>query len=644
MTDRIRHRGPDDEGFLFLDRTLQRAEICFGSDTPKSVFHSGYHYTTGLIDLKSANQEFYIGLGHRRLSVIDLSSAGHQPLSYDHGKYWIIFNGEIYNHNELKNELIRFGHTFISRTDTEVIVAAYKQWGKECLSHFNGMWAFILIDIYNKKAFIARDRFGVKPLYYWRAPNGLLAFASEIKAFTSLPGWQAILDKQMAFDFLEWGITDHTSHTMFDGVSQLRGGHYIELALGEQYATIQPSKYYEIRSRRSNLDFYEASNIFKNLLNDSVRLRLISDVPVGSCLSGGLDSSSIVCLMNDILHQEGDKNLQRTFSAYSEEKSTDESEYIEEVIEKRKIESNVITPTLEYFSENIDDLVWSQDEPFNTTSPFAQWCVFKLAKNKGIVVMLDGQGADEILAGYHNSFETYLASLLKKGKIFTFIREFKAIKDLYKYNNANIIKKIIDVSISDEPKYLIKKILNDRRKPIWYDSSVLQTKGSDIILECLRRRTTLVDLILTEVEFTSLPKLLKFEDRNSMAHSVEARVPFLDYRLVEFALSVPDDFLIKRGITKRILRQSMDGIIPEKIKNRVTKLGFATPEEHWLRSNPELFLELMKKSIGSSNGIIRIEGLDNIKKMIEGEIEFNTQAWRAICFGIWSKQFNVKLT
>jgi len=265
-------------------------------------------------------------LGHRRLSILDISPYGHQPLCDSSSRYWIVFNGEVYNYKEIRDELEALGHLFVSGTDTEVILNAYNQWGKDCLNHFNGMWAFIIFDTKNGNLFVSRDRFGVKPLYYWYSPEGFLAFASEIKEFTVLPGWKAKLNGSRAYDFLvsEAGLANHTSETLFQDVYQLRGGEAVEVQVSTLSTKLPIYRWYDLKINKFDITFEEAEKEFLELFQDAIRIRLRSDVPVGSCLSGGLDSSSIVCIVNDILKEEKLEEIQQTFSVCSDVEVFDE--------------------------------------------------------------------------------------------------------------------------------------------------------------------------------------------------------------------------------------------------------------------------------------------------------------------------------
>jgi asparagine synthase (glutamine-hydrolysing) len=378
-----------------------------------------------------------VALGHRRLSIVDVSPAGHAPLSY-RGRYWITYNGEVYNYLELRAELEALGHRFVSHTDTEVVLAAFDQWGAASLSRMNGMFAFAIADRERLTVFVARDRWGIKPLYYWASPAGFMAFGSEIKQFSVLPGWSPRMNGQRVYDFLNWRVTDHTAETLFAGVHQLRGGEYLELpwpAPGASAgcapnAPMATRRWYELRPALFSGSFDDAAARFRELLTDSVRLRLRADVPVGSCLSGGLDSSSIVCAMDRLL-RAGGGGVQKTFSAYSEDPRFDEREYVEEVVRHTAVEPHAVTPGMDGAFDALGCMTWHQDEPFSSTSIYAQWNVFRLARENGVVVMLDGQGADEQLAGYHTFFAPRFAGLLTAGRLPTLWSEVRATRRLH---------------------------------------------------------------------------------------------------------------------------------------------------------------------------------------------------------------------
>lgn len=586
-----------------------------------------------------------VALGHRRLAIVDLSEAGAQPMAWGE-RYSIVFNGEVYNHHELRAELEALGHRFHSHTDTEVILAAYAVWGADCLHRFNGMWALLILDHEQRTLFAARDRFGVKPLYYWRTPDGALAFASEIKQFTVLDGWQARLNAQRAYDFLAWGVSDHTDETMFAGVFQLRGGQSVTVALDQagDGARLPVQQWYTLQASAWQGDYAQAITRMRELLDDAVRLRLRADVAVGSCLSGGLDSSSIVGLMNRQLREQGATDRQKTFSACAHEKRFDERPHMETVIASTGVDAHFVYPaTADLFAE-LDKLVWHQDEPFGSTSIFAQWKVFELAADKGVKVMLDGQGADEQLAGYMIFFGPLFAGLFRRGRWLRLWRELRAAHRIHGMSLLQACKHLVNILAP----LSLRNRLRERAgygavRPAWLalDADIA---CEDPFARRGARTTSIAALCRSQLESTNLQMLLHWEDRDSMAHSVEARVPFLDYRLAEFLIGLPDDWKLSDGITKRILREAMADVVPDSIRWRMDKMGFVTPEESWMRrEDPERFRTLLASAINDSRGVLRADAMQVLDDMIAGRSAFSFLPWRMICFGAWMRLYGVQV-
>ncbi|WP_435641555.1 asparagine synthase (glutamine-hydrolyzing) [Micavibrio aeruginosavorus] len=641
----IQHRGPDDEGYVFFNRN-EPPHVLFGTDTP--IVHG--NPVPEWFPSRSINTDIIdsaVGLGHRRLSILDLSPFGHQPMCYDGARYWITYNGEIYNYLELRKDLESLGHKFITETDTEVILAAYSEWGSDCLNRFNGMWAFAIYDRIENRVFLARDRFGVKPLYYWFSSKGDFYFASEIKQFTTIPGWEAVLNYQKAYDFLVWGVTDHTDETLFDRVFHISPGHYAEIDVSfgvrNDFGRIDLRRWYKIEKKcSSGYSFDELSSKFRDILKESVRLRLRSDVPVGSCLSGGLDSSSIVCLMRDILLESGSNNIQKTFSALSQVQEFSEEKWIKKVVDKTSAEPHVVCPNLDDLFDVSTTLTWHQDEPFGSTSLFAQWSVFELAAKNNVRVMLDGQGADEQLFGYHGALGIRLGSLFRAGRWKQMVREMILVHKNLGYSYGFLLEKWASAIVP----YFLQNVLRSfsRRTvpaPGWVNWSLLQVNQTSPFRG---KEGSVYDYCNAQMTSTNLQMLLHWEDRDSMAHSIESRVPFLDYRLVEFSMSLPDDYKIFDGVTKLILRASMSGTIPDDIRDRVDKVGFATPEEVWIReANPDLFRRKLEESIKNSKGVLNEECLGILEDIIAGRRPFNFCIWRMICFGEWMKLFSVRV-
>lgn len=644
MTGAVTHRGPDDEGFaLFCD--TGEPVLFSGAGTPDSVLESAFPYAPLSRAPPTVAGTVRVALGHRRLSILDLSPAGHEPMCTPDRRYWLVYNGEVYNYRELRAELEAVGHAFRTGSDTEVLLHAYAEWGRDCLNRFNGMFAFVIYDRETGTIFAARDRFGVKPLYFWFSPEGLLAFASEIKQFTVLPGWKARLNHQRAFDFLTHALLDHTDETMFAGVHQLRGGEAAEFRVTELDTSLPVFRWYDFQPDRLRRNYEDACDRFRELFIDSVRLRLRADVPIGSCLSGGLDSSSIVCVANDLLKAEGKEEVQRTFSATTTVKRFDESDYIHAVVDAREIDAYYTCSTMDDLMEEIDRIIWHQDEPFGSTSIYAQWSVFRLAARTGMKVMLDGQGADEQLCGYHTFFPVRYADLFRTGRWLQLARELRTAEERFGYSPKRSITEMAFFVLPDS----IRRPIQERRfkdmvTPVWINTDTLRAdlRINDILPP--NHRTD--DLSYSQLFFSSLPMLLHWEDRDSMAHSIESRVPFLDYRLVEFVTGLPTDYKLAGCRTKQVLRDGMKGILPEVIRERQDKIGFATGEVEWIRQQePDLFRSMVVAAIEGSHGVLNEEARRQLEEVISGERSYTTDyfIWRWICFSRWMQVFEVAL-
>ena len=644
MSDLIRHRGPDDVGFLLIESSNKSLVNLGGNDTPKNVYESKIDYKPNKSISEYDISIVTHAIAHRRLSILDLSPNGHQPMSYLNRRYWIAYNGEIYNFIEIREELKALGYEFLSNSDTEVILASYVEWGNECLNKFNGMWAFIIYDNETQTSFIARDRFGIKPLYYWIAPDNTFCFSSEIKSFTKFPNWKSDLNHQMAYDFLVWGIMDHTDETLFEGVYQLKPGSYAildEKTILEHKKRISLKQWYTLSPKKFKGSFQDATNSFKNLFENSLNLIIRSDVPIGSCLSGGLDSSSIVCATNDILKKKYKDFTQKTFSACSDFEHINEKKWIDEVVNKTNVDSHIVYPNVVDLLNNISELIWHQDEPFGTTSIFAQWKVFQLASENNVKVMLDGQGADEQLAGYNGFFNTLNASFFKRMKFISFLKSIYHIKLIqgtsYLSSILEMFKQLMPENIKQPFRTLLAKT---ESKPKWYKSKHKIRYTNPIN----SGSTEVLEMSINQLTSSNLQMLLHWEDRDSMAFSIESRVPFLDYRIVEFVLSLPDDYKIKNGITKLILRESMSNIIPDKIRDRHNKIGFATPEEIWLKDlGKKEFKDRYSKTIKFSDQLFDSSLTNRLDEILDGKKPFSFLPWRVICFGEWVKLFNVNI-
>lgn len=644
----VRHRGPDDEGYAFIARDERPTLACGGVDTPAACYGTHAPHAPRAPHAGTAPAGSVVALGHRRLSIVDLSPAGHQPMSYGDGRFWIVYNGEVYNHLELRAELEALGHQFASHCDTEVVLAAYAQWGEDCLHRFNGMFAFVLVDRAERRLFAARDRFGVKPLYYWISPTGAVAFASEIKQFACMPGWQARIDGQRAYDFLNWSLLDHTERTLFAGVHQLRNGECVGIdfaANPRDRGRLACRRWYELRPATFRGSYADATAAFRDLFFDAVRLRLRADVLVGSCLSGGLDSSSIVCVMGALLREHGAADRQRTFSACSPEARFDERTYIEAVADALALDARYVYPEPGQAFDELDELTWHQDEPFGSTSIYAQWCVFRLAAQAGVKVMLDGQGADEQLAGYHPYFGLRLAALARRGRLRELAAEVSALRRMHGYGAGWSLKQTLNYCLPEWLRQPLRLLAGKPAAlaPAWLDVMRLGAEPADPFLGADGTQPgDVYALSHAQLTRTNVQMLLHWEDRDSMAHSIESRVPFLDYRLVEFVLGLPEEYKLAGGTTKRVLRASMQDLLPEKVRTRTDKLGFVTAEEVWLRRDvPSRFEEAIDAAITHSHGVLRGRLRESFDRVRRAERAFDHSIWRAISFGAWMRRFGV---
>ena len=622
-TELVRHRGPDDEGYLLWDGSPQ-PHVFAGSDTPRAVRDA-----LGLGDLPGA-ADWRVAFGHRRLSIIDLSPAGHQPMVHRMSGLAVCYNGEIYNHVELRRELKQLGHEPRSHSDTEVLLHAWLEWGPASLSRLNGMFAFVLLDPRSGGSLHAvRDRFGVKPLYFARV-NDAIAFASEIKQLRSLPGFVPRLDETVARDYLAFGLIDHTSRSFDAGITQLRGGERAVVHLDDARLPTRIERWYDPKPMAFRGTAADAANEFRARLAESVRLRLRADVPVGSCLSGGLDSSAIVCLAQRALTEQHEAPTQITITACYDEQRYDEWRYAEQVVRQTDARAVRVWPSIERLQAELNLQLWHLDEPVGSTSQFSQWCVFDGAAEAGLKVMLDGQGSDEQLAGYGGSDAALYAGLLRRGAIgrlaseaWSFRRRHGAIPIaqmlLAVRNVVPPVDAVLPSSVRLAPAY-----------PEW-----LVAHDGDAFARSAPR--DLNDYLREQLLVTSLPVLLRYEDRNSMAWSVESRVPFLDYHLVEFLAGIPDRLKLRNGVTKWLLREGLRDVLPEAIRTRADKMGFVTPEELWLtQTATEWFREGIRAAVDASPQLFdRRKTMAMIEATITGKRFFTFEPWRILCFGRW---------
>jgi asparagine synthase (glutamine-hydrolysing) len=577
-----------------------------------------------------------VALGHRRLAIIDLSDGGRQPFASADGKLQLIHNGEIYNYLELRRELEGKGHRFRTATDTEVLLASYREWGERCVERFNGMWAFAIWDTERRRLFCSRDRFGVKPFYY-RFEESRFVFASELKAFRHDPRHPLAANLHVVRDYLEQGRLDHTAETFFAGILSLPAAH----SLVVDSAGLQVTRYWALERRDPPAG--DAAERFRELFLDAVLLRLRSDVPIGTALSGGLDSSAIACAVDHLLDfDHGVKrtvgSIQNVFSAFFEDPGLDERPYARAVIDQTGATAHWVSFSSDELLESLPAIVEAQDEPFGSTSIVAQWHVMKAAAQSGVKVMLDGQGGDEVLAGYPAYWGSRFADLLATGSLVRLWSETSAYR---RVQNATVAATAVAIARPFVPEPA-RVLLRARRTgagalvgPRLTRESRERSNGGGPYPDHLRQ---LLHLILTR---QGLPELLHYEDRNSMAHSVEARVPFLDYRLVEFLFSLPGSQLLHAGRTKHVLRDGLHDLLPEPVARRTDKLGFETPHARFFRERlGELAADVFASKPFADRGFVnppaaraRLEAHRN------REVDAGFELWRALSLELWARAF-----
>lgn len=586
MNEIIRHRGPDGNG-MFIDGNA--------------------------------------GIASNRLAIIDLRETANMPLYDVDNRYVIVFNGEIFNYIELRNELKQKGHKFHTDSDTEVTLNAYKEYGEDCLDKLNGMWSFAIWDKHEKTLFCSRDRYGIKPFYYYRDSNRLI-FGSEIKQILSC-GVDKSVNDEIIYDYLVFHFIDHTGQTFFKHINKLQAGHKFTIKNGE----FKLSRWYNLPEENIITDTKNLYNDFYNLLYDSVRLRLRSDVEVGSCLSGGLDSSAIVCIMHDILHNEGKAEIQKTYTAVFNDPAIDERPFVEEVVKQTNSTKYYLFPDVQTFRKDLDSMTYHQDEPYTGATVFAQWCVFKKIHETGIKVVLDGQGSDEILLGYFSFFPFHLKrSMINPVK---FVTEY--IKGV---NTTNLgFNKFTQNLIYFNTGWVrYRHVLKNSRQFV-NEGFISSHSRRDVFNEMIAASSLKANR-LSNLWNISLPSLLRYEDKNSMAFSVEARIPFLDHRLVEYIFSIPFDKLIHKGWTKHVLRESLKGKIPEDIRMRKGKLAFSVPQKQWLKEMSDYLIDTFSNDFRAGKYIDK----DKMIALIKSGNYNDKVLYRAFALEKWMKVFDLK--
>lgn len=587
MNNKIPHRGPDGEGIHFIDLTK--------------------------------DNKFKVGFGHRRLKIIDLSAAANQPMISACGNYIIIFNGEIYNFKKLREELLEKGYPFNSQGDTEVLLNAYKEWGKACLIKIKGMFSFIIYNIQTKKVFIARDRFGIKPLYYWFSPKGFFAAASEIKQFIELPGWEAKANIERVEDFLSQGLQDHTHETFFQDVYQVHAGHFYEGNLEPHYQLLT-TPYYFLENNTQIKVCSDTDKGFRNLFFKTLEEHLEADVEIGAGVSGGLDSSSIVY---GLKHINPSFHL-KTFSTYSVDKDFDERSYIQKVSQDISDDAHLIHPQGVDFFNLLSKITWHHDEPVGTPSIFSEWFVYAYVSQTNVKVTLEGHGADELLCGYLEFVPFYLKHLWQKRKYFSLFKEFFYVAFNYLWIVPRLLRKRTNPQLLQWPARFFKKVeaLTEN-----LNYSPLPSANAQ-------------NWRISQLRHVSLPKQLHWADRDAMAHSIELRIPFLDHEFVDFLMSCPISLMFRQGWSKFLMRKALKKVVPKTILKRRSKIGFPSLcELDFLKEKKVSYF--IEKSL--ENLPFKEEVFQNIQTA-KNHHSYDMVFWRILALTVWIDQFKVKFT
>lgn len=607
MSQAIKHRGPDGEGFAFFSQT--KSLSVYSNETPQINKESATFLFNPTTSIQNLDLNYDLAFAHRRLSIIDLSESGHQPMCDTKGDYWITFNGEVFNYIELREELKNIGHVFVTQTDTEVVIEAYKEWGFECLQRFNGMFAFALFDKKNNQLFCARDRVGVKPFYYSNT-NDAFAFASEYKAFLKSKLIAFEINETQQFDFMVNGNLENTEQSLFKGIHELKPSHYLVYDLNSH--TLNTINYYllpkQTINNRSEVEIIQA--IEEKLVN-AISLRLRSDVEVGSCLSGGLDSSIIAGVVK---YLQPNKQM-KLFTAVFPNEQFDETNYAKLVSNHVSGKWQTVSPTAEDFFRDIESLNYFQDLPVWSTSTYSQHRVMKLAAENNIKVVLDGQGADELFAGY---LHHYMA--LWKGDLgFNTLKQIdeakETIPNAYKLFGKQLLKDAFGLSINYSNYFV-----NDKKQ------------------FCKSKNEKLANTLNEQLSLDyngKLKSFLKCEDRCSMAFGIESRVPFADdLELVNYLFSIQGKLKIKNGISKYLLREASKRFIPQQIYNRKDKVGFETPLAKWFIPYKTHIIDTIKQQLDFVNH-------DFLNSNFESLLEHKpTFLLRLYSFSIWKKVYN----
>jgi asparagine synthase (glutamine-hydrolysing) len=610
-------------------------EFKFDSDRVLKKMHHRGPDGSGSIFIETNTGDLYFG--HTRLSILDLSHAGSQPMFSSDKHFLITFNGEIYNYLELRSELINLGHIFISDSDTEVLLTAFSQWGVECVHKLKGMFSFAIFDKNNDRILLFRDAFGIKPMFYFVNENQF-GFSSELDPLKEIYGGKLDYNLQIIYDYLVHATYDHTDSTFYKEFNELRPGHIMTINLNDLSSKV--SKWWNPKLNiASSIEYKDAVKLLRQKFLENIKLHLRSDVPIGAALSGGIDSSAVVCA---IRYLEPNMPL-NTFSFIADGKKYNENKWVDIVNDHVGAIPNKIFISEDDMVNDISDLIKTQGQPFGSTSIYAEYKLYKSIKEKNISVVLNGQGADELLAGYDGYFGYSMLSMLENKKYLDSIKFFNS----WVYNgNRSYIQGIMEFGQNVLPNKMysiFRAFLGRNFTPrelnidLFKEQNVKFEEFRDKRLSMYFGRRV-IERLQNSINRRGLPALLRHGDRNSMRWSVEGRVPFLTSDFAEFLLSLPENFLISRkGVTKNIFRDAMSGIVPDVILNRKDKIGFETPTDDWLKKYLSLELPRIEEAIQGFNFLNKDNYMNILREYENGRKKIDWKTWRMINLAMWLK-------
>lgn len=613
------HRGPDDWGAF----TLGPGGGQCGRQMP------------------DAGEAHSILLLHLRLSIIDLSEGGWQPMTSADGKHVLVFNGEIYNYLDLRRELEAHGHTFRSRSDSEVLLVALRHWGRDALTRLNGMFAFAYVDLASQTALLARDPFGIKPLY-WAPTDQGIAFASELPGLLALTESARSVVPERLYSYLRFGVTDHGDGTLLQEAFQLPAGTAMEIDL-RPWRCHDATPYWTAKRTRKapRPSLEDAAEEVRALFLENVRLHLQSDVPLGTALSGGIDSTAIMCGMRRILGRDADIHA---FGFVPSQREFSEEQWISLAAKHVGARLHIVTPSASELTADLPALIQLQGEPVGSPSIYAQRRVFRAAAEAGIKVMLDGQGADELLGGYRHYTASRIAGCLKRGEWRSGMRLLRAAARLPGTGLRAMSMMVGDVLVPSVWQAPLRAIAGRSLMPTWMDAGWFLARGvRGASMKPSESDEPFWEEMMRAMTVTILPHLLRYEDRNSMGASIESRVPFLTTPMLETLWSLPEEYLVdEQGVSKAVFRRAMRGIVPDAILDRKDKIGFVTPTAQWMTAESRWVEDVLR--FACTNPVGGIDGTEarrcwNLVRA--GHSGHAAQLWRCICYIEWARAFDV---